>query len=267
MCVIIYKPNDETFTRDKFDQCWLRNSHGVGFAAINGELTYKKGLMVRDDAWKEIEPFTGPGYELIIHFRIQSRGGISPNLTHPFDYSNTESTRLLFHNGTVKPLHTTGQASDTEELGKLLKRFSDKDADILLKYLTEKKYGRFVTVIYPNSGDDPIINIYQPPESTTIDEKSARQVEGIWYSNTIHLNHKPGKSSAVGDDFCDSRSQNYNAADQLLTKIDKCRALLKNPAFFDEVYQDAGLEGVDSYIINQACDTEHKLFKHVILKA
>lgn len=187
MCVIIHKPLSHTITQEKFHECWARNSHGLGFYTRRGEESYSsKGLMEEGAAYSSIKEYLSSEWETVIHFRIQSRGGVCADLTHPFSCGNQ---RLLFHNGTVKIFPHLTTESDTSALSKLLKNLSDKDVLVLLKELSANGQGKFVFV--DNNGD---VHIYGDSES--------KNQNGIWYSNTKHENHK-GTSPYYGDGWED----------------------------------------------------------------
>lgn len=194
MCVIIHKPENTKLNREKFEQCWRRNAHGLGFHSVKDGLWYtKKGLMDMEEAWKEIEPFTDTSADSVFHFRIQSRGGVSPELTHPFECGNE---RYLFHNGTVKIFPHLNGDSDTAGLAKLITLLTDEDACSLLKVLSDKAHGRFVFVDSKKNK-----HIFGDKESVTQD--------GLWFSNTKHETHKGG-ALAVGDGADDCEYYGYH---------------------------------------------------------
>lgn len=186
MCVIVRKPMGTCFGREIFSECWKRNSHGLGFFTKNGrEQISEKGLMNEDDAYNKVQPFLSEQWDTVIHFRIQSRGGVKADLTHPFECGNS---RLLFHNGTIKIFPHPSLDSDTKSLANMIARLSDDDAKSLLTYLASTSQGRFVFV--DSRGD---IHIYGDNESV---EKN-----GLWFSNLKHETYK-GATGGVyyGDD-------------------------------------------------------------------
>lgn len=263
MCVIVFKPKNSIFTRESFDKCWARNGHGLGFVAVDEQLYTKKGLMTPESAWDELSKFTGVGYDLVVHFRIQSRGGISPSLTHPFEFSNDSDQRFLFHNGTVRPLNVTGQTSDTEALSKLLKTLSCDDTSKLLTILAAEKYGKFITVNFnPVSG--PCIDMYDSPTSVATDDKNSSYIDGVWYSNTVHLSYKTSAGSVlVGDDFCDYP---YNTKAPV-GKNDRIKMLLTDKENGDTILTDIRLsEDFLPYHHHQIFTSEAKIIDFALLK-
>ncbi|MEM4620692.1 MAG: hypothetical protein QW607_10825 [Desulfurococcaceae archaeon] len=136
MCVIVYKPRGIALPNDEtLQKCWDCNSDGAGIAWIEkGYVIVKKGFMDFEELLKELRKRDWTDVDLVIHFRLVSRGLKKPELCHPFkvDHRIDRAMKLkyrtknwvLFHNGT---LYGFGEdwKSDTLEfanwLGKLRK--------------------------------------------------------------------------------------------------------------------------------------------------
>jgi len=215
MCVIVNKPSSATLSESTFNSCWDRNGDGGGFVAIrNGEVIMEKGIMDKAAFLSKVKPFFGRGSQLILHFRIQSRGGVSSNLTHPFDCSEKGSDvkRYLFHNGTVRCYSAlpVGQ-SDTSTLADWLTVLSDEDCKKLLAHLVTLGYGRFVLVI----GNE---TFYWGDQESVVKNK-------VWYSNTRHETFDPKKDSRplIGDgaDSCYYSEFNYSQPNKYDQKHDR----------------------------------------------
>lgn len=177
MCVIVYKPKGQIFTDEDFHKCWDRNGHGLGFISTN-PFVFEKGLMTEKRARKTTKKFRGLDYESVFHFRIQSKGGVSCKLTHPFDFSGeTGRKRFLFHNGTIHLLNPDADASDTSQAAQWLSVLDDDDARSLL--VTWKEFGRFVTCIENPNNKKIEVQIFPDKESVWIN--------GCWFSNSRHL--------------------------------------------------------------------------------
>ncbi len=213
MCVIVHKPIGSEFPLNEFNQCWARNSHGLGYIVISNDgqdLLTDKGLMLKDKALEAVKPYFGTEYDLIMHFRIQSRGGVSEGLTHPFNCSYDNHDRWIFHNGTVKCIHNP-KGSDTEFLGRMIEVLpSDNDVVNLLQYFSDQKFGRFVLV--DKQGD-----IFRVRRFDEASGESVIDTDGIWYSNLKHRQFT-GKTGSimVGDggydeeEYYSSRYSNYS---------------------------------------------------------
>ncbi len=125
MCVICIKPKGTTIDIEDLKLMFEANSHGAGFAVILGKkLYYKKGLMTIEKLIEEIEEFNNPKYNLVVHCRLASVGGINPELTHPFPITDKKeellslegySKAVLFHNGTLY-FNRSNDLSDTANL-------------------------------------------------------------------------------------------------------------------------------------------------------
>lgn len=214
MCVIVLKEENGKLNTGIFDQCWARNGDGGGFVAIeNGKVTMEKGIMKKEDFLEKVKPFFGKGSQLILHFRIQSRGGVSSGLTHPFDCSqdNSKVKRYLFHNGTVKALSSLPPgSSDTSVLAEFLKVLNDDDCQKMLANLSEKGHGRFVLVIGTK--------VFYWGDIESVAKKK------VWYSNTRHEQFNPlkDKRPTIGDgcgyDFFNSH---YHDGSDYYSKYDK----------------------------------------------
>ena len=191
MCVIVLKEQTGKLNSAIFEQCWARNGDGGGYVAIHeGKVIMEKGIMNKDEFLKKVKPFFNKGSELVLHFRIQSRGGVSVNLTHPFDCSQegSKTKRYLFHNGTVKAMSALAIGeSDTSTLASWLKVLSDEDCKKMLENLVSRGHGRFVFVVGTK--------IYHWGDEESIEKKK------VWYSNTRHESFNPAKDKRplIGD--------------------------------------------------------------------
>lgn len=188
MCVIVIKPNGKTLSKDSLDECWRRNGQGAGFVFIPDKIkdgiVTEKGIMTLDALHTKVDKYLHKYGKLIIHFRIQSRGGISAELTHPFPCDYKDKKRFLFHNGTVRLLNTTQTNSDSSLLAKYISVLEDDDAEKLLAKMTKEGYGRFVLV--------------SNRDVKKFADNEAEVQDGIWYSNTKHKTHK-GPAPTIGD--------------------------------------------------------------------
>lgn len=107
MCVLILCKG-RALTKDEFEEAWVRNKDGFGYAyhTDDKKIAFKKGMMERDDAYKEYNKISHI-LPHIAHFRLGSP--VVPELTHPFlctedselVLEGVTETPLLFHNGVV----------------------------------------------------------------------------------------------------------------------------------------------------------------------
>ncbi len=188
MCVIAYKKPGAKLPDEIINKCWARNAQGGGYVFIPFDkrkpVVSEKGIMDLPQFKEKTAAFRHEAGSLIIHFRIQSRGGVSADLTHPFDFSKGDEKRYLFHNGTARLLNTSYNQSDSLALANMLKVLDDEDCLAILEKLVKEGFGRFVAVIGRN------IYTYGDNESEVKDK--------VWFSNLKHETFD-GKKITVGD--------------------------------------------------------------------
>lgn len=185
MCVIIVKDCTTDLPQAVIEKAWERNDHGGGFVARKNskdDWHFKKGIMSLKDLLTEIKPYTGLGSELVMHLRIKSRGAISPEMTHPFDFSTPMENRWIFHNGTVKIFNEPSNVSDSSFLASLLTNVSTTNAHQILNHISGQ-HGRFVTVT-----EEGGICIFPDHESVWKEYMGSKGK--LWFSNTRHENFK-----------------------------------------------------------------------------
>jgi len=90
MCVIVVQNKNVFPSWDTLKNCWDSNPHGAGFMYHEKEkVRISKGFMSWEEfkkAVSEVKDYTSR--PMVYHFRISSHGGISPQNTHPFPFSN-----------------------------------------------------------------------------------------------------------------------------------------------------------------------------------
>lgn len=129
MCVIAVKPKNVELPSDEYIQnMWDTNKDGAGFMYTkDNKVVISKGFMVFEDFKRaldtlkqEVDLVETP---LIMHFRITTHGGTSPENTHPFPISeNKEHLRALdltcnlamAHNGVISSVPREDDMSDTQ---------------------------------------------------------------------------------------------------------------------------------------------------------
>lgn len=109
-------------TNKIIEKCWNKNPHGAGFLYDAGD-TYRieKGFMDYKSLLHALNKHRfGKKDYVVIHFRYSTRGGVTPENTHPFPLSeNTgdlqslslDCTQAMVHNGTAGI--SEGSLSDT----------------------------------------------------------------------------------------------------------------------------------------------------------
>lgn len=203
MCVILVKKSKQVLSDALLHKCWERNGHGAGFVYIpkDGDPVCEKGIMKYDELKDKTKDFREKSGTLVLHMRIQSRGGVSDKLTHPFEFSRVDDKRYLFHNGTVRILNNAHNESDSQVLADIISKMNNYDSLKVLEKLRDNTFGKFVAVI----GKE--YYIFGNNES---EEKD------VWMSNTEHERYdKKQGPIKVGDGA---------------GKDDKWKSIYNNPA-------------------------------------
>lgn len=132
MCIIVYKPQGTDFPEKKvLEQCFINNDDGAGFMYADGQNVHiRKGFMTFDKFYRAlqdtIKKVGGRKLPYILHFRISTQAGVSPEFTHPYPLSDCledmkklkcKSNIGIAHNGII-PLTSdfkSKKANDTME--------------------------------------------------------------------------------------------------------------------------------------------------------
>lgn len=170
MCLLILNVS-KLLPKKYFTQAWNSNSDGAGIAwNENNEVHTKKCLYKKDlngfyDYYKKVRAKTDS--PIIIHFRIETSGGINDNNTHPFRIGKNT---VFAHNGVIPNLG--GQTrSDTNVLCQILGFFNIsilEDYGWVLQQFTNTCKFAFIN----NKGEYYIHN-----------EKLGNWDNGDWFSN------------------------------------------------------------------------------------
>lgn len=108
MCLIIASPNGKRISREILEDAERTNSHGGGLAwfdQANKTIQFRKGLELKDvESLFETDVKDQPW---VVHFRINTVGGVCDELTHPFTIdkdasvaSSGNASSVFFQNGT-----------------------------------------------------------------------------------------------------------------------------------------------------------------------
>lgn len=114
MCVIVYKPKGIKLERKVIADCFIENPNGAGYTVIyeKNNFVTRKGFMTENELDASLEENGGDftPYDMILHFRISTSGGINPINCHPYpishkqsDFTVTESINqpVIYHNGVL----------------------------------------------------------------------------------------------------------------------------------------------------------------------
>lgn len=131
MCVIAVKQIGVDMPKEqRLKEMWDRNKDGAGFMyhdPVDNSVKISKGYMHFDDFKNALNDvsnkFSLKDIPMIMHFRITTHGGTSPENTHPFPVtSNVRHLQALdlktnlgvAHNGVINSVGTEAKLSDTQ---------------------------------------------------------------------------------------------------------------------------------------------------------
>lgn len=176
MCVIVHKERGKDIPSDEIiEKCFQKNPDGSGILlhrAGTKTLEIHKGYMKLDDFKKVLKELNvNQDDDLIMHFRITTSGGTSPENCHPFPISNKvddlkstriNTTRGFVHNGVlgkgddilkisdtqvfIKDIISREEISDhldNEEIQKIIKKFSDTGQRFFIADAEKDLFKRF----------------------------------------------------------------------------------------------------------------------------
>lgn len=184
-------------TKTTMQNMWTSNPHGAGFMFYrDGKVHVRKGFMKFNDFWDAVssEKFTATDV-VVYHFRISTQGGVNPEMTQPFFFTEdivktkeleAETKLGIAHNGII-PMTSNGDKvySDTaqfvaEYLPLIIRNTKDIDnkrkLDIIREVINSKMVfldsrgkvtlvGDFVTekdgLVYSNKTYKPAYERYQ----------------------------------------------------------------------------------------------------------
>lgn len=179
MCIAIVQTKGTYLTRDEISRGWKTNPDGGGFCYVrDGKTVIEKGFMKEDDfvrAYNNAMDKHSDESPFLVHFRITTSGGTSPNNCHPFPVKGG----ALIHNGIMftPPASRAGPAHDprsdtrvfAEDLYNILNNEHVKTArDGILKAIG---HGNKIAFLYDNR------------EVVIVGEERGYWEKGIWYSN------------------------------------------------------------------------------------
>jgi hypothetical protein len=193
LCIIIHKPAKTKLERPVVLECFRKNPDGAGICFIeNEELVIKKGIrsadIIADLVEKNMEK------ELVIHFRVASKGMITDNEnTHPFlvEAQEDEEKKLprfqyaVSHNGTLEWGHTNTK-SDTNLFTEQFLTPMFESHPWVLTY----EWGMIAlerTILHKDRLNKMVIMMYdrklKESEVFIVNEPAGNRKDGIWFSN------------------------------------------------------------------------------------
>lgn len=116
MCIIAAKPAGVRMpTRERIDLMWKNNPHGAGLMYVkNGAVQVEKGFMTLESFYQRLDQLDHEmdltAADVVLHFRVASKGDVCPEFCHPFPVSGDDSELkslciatdvAMVHNGNI----------------------------------------------------------------------------------------------------------------------------------------------------------------------
>lgn len=189
MCIIAYKPIDVNFpTNETLKTCFENNPDGAGFMYPSEDGVHiHKGFMTFNEFNKALAPLKKKNLPVVMHFRITTHGGTSPEMTQPFPCtSKTKKLKKLVslsrvgiaHNGIIDMTRDAKSISDTALFIKRYASFLIKDSE----YYRDERIARMIEEMIGSKmailSKDGHVEILGKGWTHTDD--------GMWYSNTSY---------------------------------------------------------------------------------
>lgn len=188
MCIAIYVPKGELIPYDHLVEGQKHNPDGCGMSWVeDGEIKIFKSMSF--EKWSEnyFDVLSRLGaVDMLIHFRITSRGQTREDMCHPFKINDN---LCVIHNGTIsniKPAETKDGVSDTYVLAtQILANLPDGwEYNAAIARLIEEFIGWSKLCVMDRTGGVYIFN-----------EDSGVWDGGIWYSNKSYMSYTPVKTT------------------------------------------------------------------------
>ena len=202
MCVIIFKPKDKELTRNELESAWDVNPDGAGFAYPEaGAVVFQKAFMNKSyfiDRVMELQD-----KDLLLHLRISTCAGVTPNGTHPYKLGNLNAIKaktrnpVICMNGVIsgQKLHKKQGVKLNDTASYILDHkdaFNVINADIL-------------NLIEDNTGSKWAV---MKPEGVILSNGFIEE-DGIYYSNLNHKNYLHALQSYLFD-YTETKYAHYN---------------------------------------------------------
>lgn len=131
MCLAVYKPSGTLPDWEAYAEGFRSNSHGAGFAVVDGgNLIIRKGFFTFDAFREALLPFAN--LQAAVHFRLATHGNKDGDNCHPFVVADGLS---LIHNGILDiDCNQDKSKSDTWHYAKLiLQPMAERDPDFFMR--------------------------------------------------------------------------------------------------------------------------------------
>lgn len=219
MCIAIAVPAGTACpSLETLHSCWINNDDGAGMAwNYNGKVIIKKGFMTWEsfkaafEKYSKEYDFTKAG--VLLHFRISTCAGCTPQNTHPFPISNdtgmlqkpeSVSDYAVIHNGIISLTSSTATAEKTTSDTLVFVR------DYIWNIAQNRGWFRResnIDLIYRLAGSKiAILNRF----GEIIHTPGFTEDNGVWYSNDTYKNARTRYIHSYGNYYNYGCYSNYD---------------------------------------------------------
>ena len=215
MCVIIITNPENPINKNELQRAWNTNPDGAGYAYTDGETVhFKRGFMNFKKFNKEVQDLQ-QHYNLMLHLRISTGGGIEPINTHPYKVGN-----MLKMNGeTTAPVVSMNGIIYGETLKTKRGHLMNDTASYIMRY--ENAFKVINTDILNIISEETGAKWAAVTTNGIIYSKQFKQYNGRQYSNLNHI------------DILDRTPTIAETWDGI-----KPEHLIKDPELLESIYKD-----------------------------
>lgn len=191
MCIaIVTKPGFSVGDKELY-RGWSGNKDGGGFAFVHdGKVQIKKGYMTYNEfqkAYRAAVEQYGRDSHFLVHMRIGTSGGVTPNNTHPFAIKGG----AMIHNGVL--FYPTGKRAGPPGDRKSDTRvFAESLYNILQLEDIKKAEQNLRRAV---GGNNKLCFLYDDNSYFILGEDLGFWREGVWYSNYSCVGYTDDRSS------------------------------------------------------------------------
>ena len=240
MCIVVYKPVGKLMpSEETLRQCFVRNPDGAGYMfPEDDKVVIKKGYMnfkaLHQAVMKDYQRL-GKDTPFVLHFRIQTQGGVNQECTHPFPISknmvdlkqlDSESKFGLAHNGIISLTSQSGYTQYYDSKTRTYKYdYSKPDYSDTMKFITD-----YLALIIKKE------NWHKDEDTLSLIEKLAG------YSNKFAIMDGEGHTTLIGNFIEDKGIYYSNSTYETYAQIS-----FKNDFDYEDDYEQYYDEKTDIY--------------------
>lgn len=185
MCWLTVCPAGKDIPEEYIDRAQKINGDGYGVTWYDTKLHIFKSM---DYTEFKDKLATLTDYQKVVHLRLASIGSVTIDNVHPFSVNSS----YLFHNGTMSSFRSNCATSCSD----------DSDTKQLAHILTNCKYSHISDVLplvqhITGKTNNKLVFHEEDGAVTIVNKELGNEEDGIWYSNTYHVEKAPSTYSTT----------------------------------------------------------------------